>query len=86
MLDPKFFENLAKQLSSLVPANLQSLREDLEKNFKATLQTIFSKLDLVTREEFDVQARLLEKARERIAMLEEKIKAYESAKTNVDKK
>lgn len=73
MLDPKFFDNLAKQLSSLIPADLQSIREELEENFRGTLKSIFSKLNLVTREEFDIQVRLLERARERITQLEEKI-------------
>lgn len=77
MLDPKFFDNLAKQLSALVPADLKAIRADLEKNFRSTLVSIFSRLDLVTREEFDVQARLLEKARERINELENKIQALE---------
>ena len=78
MIDPKFFENLAKQLASLVPTDLHSLREDMEKNFRTTLQAMFSKLDLVTHVEFDVQVKLLEKTRERVALLEEKIRAQEN--------
>jgi BMFP domain-containing protein YqiC len=78
MLDPNFFDNLAKQLSSLIPSNVQHLREEFEKNVRATVQGIFSKLDLVSREEFDVQTKLLEKARNRIAALEEKINSYEA--------
>jgi BMFP domain-containing protein YqiC len=85
MLDPKFFDNLAKQLSSLIPSNIHLLREEFEKNNRSTLQTIFSKLDLVSREEFDVQARLLEKARERISGLEEKIKLYEQQQNEIKK-
>ncbi|MBA2655237.1 MAG: accessory factor UbiK family protein [Gammaproteobacteria bacterium] len=81
MLDPKFFDNLAKQLSSKIPTQVHALRSEIESNLKNTLQAIFSKLDLVTREEFDVQARLLERARERIIALEDKIKAYEKDKS-----
>lgn len=77
MLDSKLFDNLAKQLSNLIPENLKTLRDDFEKNIKITLQGMFAKLDLVTRDEFEVQARLLEKARERIIALEEKIKLFE---------
>jgi ubiquinone biosynthesis accessory factor UbiK len=77
MLDPKFFDNLAKQFSQLVPPQLQSMREELEANFKTTLQGIFAKLNLVTREEFDIQTKLLEKARERITLLEEKVTQLE---------
>ncbi len=77
MLDPNFFENLSKKLSDLIPSNLQVLREDFEKNIHSTLQSVFSKLDLITREEFDVHLRLLQKAQEKISFLEEKINALE---------
>lgn len=80
MLDPKFFDNLAKQISNLIPPQIHDFREELEKNIHVTLQGIFSKLDLVSREEFDVQAKLLTKARERLLILEEKIKLYEDTK------
>jgi ubiquinone biosynthesis accessory factor UbiK len=81
MLDPKFFDKLAKQLSELIPPQFQSMREELQANFKTTLQGIFSKLNLVTREEFDVQTRLLEKARERISLLEKRIAELEQTKS-----
>lgn len=74
MLDSKFFDNLAKELCSYLPINLKT---EVENNFKAALQTVFAKLDLVTREEFDIQVKLLEKARERITDLEEKLKLQE---------
>lgn len=78
MLDSKFFDNLAKQLSSLIPPGINTMKEDLEKNFRATLQGFFSKLDLVSREEFDIQVKLLHKAQERLVILEEKIHHYEN--------
>lgn len=85
MLDPNFFDNLAKKLSDLIPANIHHLREEFEKNARTTMKSVFSKLDLVSREEFDVQAKLLEKARERIVALEKKIKNYENShKTKLD--
>jgi ubiquinone biosynthesis accessory factor UbiK len=77
MIDHKFFDNLAKQLCANIPTSLHVLREEIENNIRNTLQVVFNKLDLVTREEFDVQTRLLEKARERIAALEQQIKLYE---------
>lgn len=79
MLDPKFFDNLAKQLASLVPDNVKHIRDELEKNTRAKLLTIFANLDLVTRKDFDIQVKLLQKARERIAILEDKIDSYEQA-------
>lgn len=85
MLDPKFFDNLAKQLSLLIPANVSHLRKDLEQNFRDTLQSIFTKLDLVTREEFDAQVKLLEKAEHRVKQLEEKIAEFEKISRNATK-
>lgn len=75
MIDPKFFDQLAQQLSALIPAPLRAFSQGIEKKFKITLQMMFAKLDLVTREEFDVQVALLQKARERISELEGKLKA-----------
>ncbi len=49
-------EKLAGKLAESVPEGLRSMRDDLEKNFRGVLQTGISKLDLVTREEFEVQA------------------------------
>jgi ubiquinone biosynthesis accessory factor UbiK len=78
MLDPKFFDNLAKQLAELIPPGLHNLKSELEKNIHQTLSQVFSKLNLVTREEFDVQTRLLESAKKRIAALDAKISELEN--------
>lgn len=77
MIDPKFFDEVAARLSQIIPSNLQDLREDLEKNFKSALISLFAKLDLVTREEFDVQVKLLEKTRQKLELLEAKMKDLE---------
>jgi BMFP domain-containing protein YqiC len=74
MLDPKRFEELTVRLGALVAA---SPAADLEKNARALLVGFFEKLDLVSREEFDVQTQILLRARERIAALEARLDALE---------
>ena len=78
MLDPKFFDDLARRLSDALPAGAREIQQDVEKNLRAVLQASLSKLDLVTREEFDVQARVLARTREKLDQLEKTITALES--------
>jgi len=78
VIDPRFIDDLARRLSGALPESLRSLREDLEQNFKATLQATLSRLDLVTREEFDLRAAMLEKARAQLAELEQRLQALEA--------
>ena len=71
------FEDLVKKLAEAVPQGLRSMRRDLEENFRAVLQTGLGKLDLVTREEFEVQEAVLARTREKLDALEERLKDYE---------
>ena len=70
MINLKSIDDLARRLSDLVPPGLSEAREDLEKNFRAALQSGLSRLDLVTREEFDVQRAVLLRTREKLDLLE----------------
>jgi len=70
-------EELARQLAAAVPKNLRALGEDLEKNFRSLLSAGFERMDLVTREEFDLQAAVLERTREKLEALEARIVALE---------
>jgi BMFP domain-containing protein YqiC len=70
MINLTSIEDLARRLSDLVPPGLSEARDDLEKNFRAALQSSLSKLDLVTREEFDVQRAVLLRTREKLDLLE----------------
>lgn len=70
MMQTDFLNDLARKLSEALPTSLQLLKKDLENNFRAVLQNAFSQLDLVTREEFDIQTRVLERSRERLIELE----------------
>ena len=74
-------ENLARKLVDSVPEGLRSVREDLETNFRSVLRTSLGKLDLVTREEFEVQAAVLLRIWEKLEALERKLAQLENKKT-----
>ncbi|HET7776354.1 MAG TPA: accessory factor UbiK family protein [Azospira sp.] len=74
MLDPKVFEEFSSRLAGLLAATPAA---DIEKNIRAMLGAFFTKLDLVTREEFDVQAQVLARTREKLKDLEARIAALE---------
>lgn len=78
MLDPKILEDFGNKMSALL-AN--SPAKDIEKNAKAVMSGVFGKLDLVTREEFDIQAQLLARTRERLQVLEARVEALEKARS-----
>jgi len=75
--DPKSLEELARKLADAVPPGLAAFRDDLERNFRVVLQSGLAKLDLVTRQEFDIQAAVLRRSRERLEELERRIAALE---------
>jgi len=74
----EFIDKLAKALAETLPQSLRSARDDLEKNFRSVLQSSLSKLDLVTREEFEVQQAVLARTRDKLAALEARLAAIES--------
>jgi ubiquinone biosynthesis accessory factor UbiK len=78
MIDLKNLDDLARKLSDLVPPGLKDARADLEQNFKATLQAGLGKLDLVTREEFEVQRAVLLRTREKLDAMERAITVLEA--------
>jgi BMFP domain-containing protein YqiC len=78
MLDPKLFDDIARRLAEAVPGGIREIQQDVEKNLRAVLQASLSKLDLVTREEFDVQARVLARTREKLDKLERTVSELEA--------
>jgi BMFP domain-containing protein YqiC len=76
--DPRFFEDLAKRLSEAIPPQLAAIKSDVEANFKSVLQSGLAKLDLVTRQEFDVQAGVLGRTREKLTALEARLATLEA--------
>ena len=78
MIDLKAIDDLARRLNDLVPPGLEGARADLEKNFRAALQAGLGKLDLVTREEFEVQKAVLRRTREKLEALEKQIEQLDT--------
>jgi BMFP domain-containing protein YqiC len=76
--DPRLIDDLARRLAGSVPEGMLALRRDLEQNFKGVLQSQLASLDLVTREEFDVQANVLKRTREKLAALEQRLAGLET--------
>ena len=72
-MDNKTIENIAKQISESMPSGVKELAGNVEQRVKQTLQSQLSKLDLVTREEMDVQQQLLLRLRERVEQLEQQV-------------
>lgn len=70
MINAKKIEDIAKQISDSIPPGLKSIALDIEEKTKTVLQNKLSQLDVVTREEFDIQTQVLIKTREKITKLE----------------
>jgi BMFP domain-containing protein YqiC len=73
MLDPKKIEEVVQSLTNALPPGLTAMQADVEKNVKTALSGMFAKLDLVTREEFDVQTQVLQRTREKLDALEQQV-------------
>ncbi len=73
MLDLAALDDLARRLSALVPPGMAEARAELEKNMRPVLQAGLAKLDLVTREEFEVQKAVLRRTREKLEALEKRL-------------
>jgi len=80
MFEPKQFEDLAKKLYSSLPSSLQSVENEIQQKFKDILQVAFAHMNLVTRDEFDVQVKVLARTREKVDALEKKIKELQDKK------
>ncbi|NNM58322.1 MAG: accessory factor UbiK family protein [Legionellales bacterium] len=81
MIDPKkchrAIDDLAKKLADAIPSSVKQAKGDMEKTFHSILQGAFAKLDLVTREEFDIQTAVLTKTRAKLERLEEAVTVLE---------
>ena len=85
MIDLTTIDDLARRLSGLVPPGLRDGRDELQQNFKAVLQAGLSRLDLVTREEFEVQRAVLLRSREKIEALEQAVQSLEARLAATDR-
>lgn len=73
MFDPKQCDALAKRLFAALPASLQNIEKDIQDKFKEILSAAFAHMELVTREEFDVQTKVLARTREKMEQLEQQV-------------
>ena len=77
MIDPKLFDDLAQRLNRSVPQGVRTLSQDVDRNLRASVQSVLSRLDLVTREEFDVQAKVLARTRAQLDEMSRRVRAGE---------
>ncbi|TBR06980.1 MAG: accessory factor UbiK family protein [Rugosibacter sp.] len=82
MLNPKIFEEISSRIAAAMAASPVG---DVEKNARALLASFFAKLDLVTREEFDVQREVLSRTSEKLAALEQRVAELEAARAGKQK-
>ncbi len=80
MIDTKKIEEIVQSITKALPPGLVQMQEDAEKNIRAGLTATFNKLDLVTREEYDVQTQVLHRTREKLDALEKRVAEMENNK------
>jgi BMFP domain-containing protein YqiC len=78
-MDSFRIDEIARHLMDNLPPALRATQRDLESNFRAVLRASLGKLDLVTRDEFDTQSRVLERTRSRLEALEARVGAMEGS-------
>ncbi|ARU92895.1 ubiquinone biosynthesis accessory factor UbiK [Tatumella citrea] len=79
MIDTKKIEQLARQVQDAMPQGIRNLGDDVEKKIRQVLQAQLGRMDLVNREEFDVQTQVLLRTREKLTALEQRLNALEAA-------
>lgn len=88
MIDPKKIEQIARQVHESMPKGIREFGDDVEKKIRMVLQSQLTRLDLVNREEFDIQTQVLLRTREKLALLEQRMDELEaklnSAPVSVD--
>ena len=77
MLDPKQLDDLARRFSENLPAGVREFQQEVEKNVRTAMQSAFSRMELVTREEFDAQAKVLARTRAQLDELQAQVQALE---------
>lgn len=80
MIDTNKVNEFVQTVMAAMPEGLKNLPQDLQKNLKSAVQVAFSKMDLVTREEFDAQVGVLKRSREKLEALEKKVAELEKKK------
>ncbi|XOV80191.1 MAG: accessory factor UbiK family protein [Aestuariibacter sp.] len=83
MLDPKKIEEVANKVVDAIPPGVKSVAEGLEAKVKQVLQAQLSRLDFVSREEFDVQTAVLQRTREKLLALEQRLSQLETQRAEI---
>ncbi len=78
MIEPKILDEMAERLAKVIPQGVREIQQDVQNNLRASLNSTFAKLNLVTREEFEVQSAVLARTRAKLKTLEEKVAALEA--------
>lgn len=78
MIDPKKIEQIARQVHESMPKGIRDLGDDVEKKVRQVIQSQLTRLDMVSREEFDVQTQVLLRTREKLALLEQRLNELEN--------
>lgn len=81
-MDIRSIDELARKLSASLPESVAMMKADLEHNFKAVLQSALTRMDLVSRQEFDVQVALLNRVRTQLNQLEQRLAEMEKSTSN----
>lgn len=82
MIDSKRFDDFARRITESLPESVRHMQEDVQRQVRSSLQSGFERMDLVTREDFDIQVALLERTRERLAELEARVVALEGRQSD----
>jgi len=86
MIGPKTLDELSRRVHRALPEGVDRLEGDVRRNIRAALESALSRMDLVSREEFDVQMAVLRRSREKIDALEAQVRRLEQALAEHDKK
>jgi hypothetical protein len=78
MFDPKFIDDLSQRLHASLPEGMRALQQDVDRNLRAAVQAALGRLDLVTREEFEVQAKVLARTRAQVDALSRRVAELEA--------
>jgi hypothetical protein len=81
MLDPKLFDDISRRVSEGMPRGFQSLQDDFERNLRAALEAALRRMNLVSREEFEIQQAVLQRTREKLEALQKRVDELENPGT-----
>lgn len=79
MLDPKILDDISRRMTENLPRGLQNLQDDLQRNLRSGVESALGRMNLVTREEFEIQQAVLQRTRSKLKDLEARIAELEAA-------